>query len=161
MHPPGLLTVWRVVPQPRVVQGPAVDSTASVLRGETNTDKKSQTRDFPGGPVAQGASLVAQTVENWPAMWESWVQSLGWEAPLEEGMTTHSSILAWRTPCIEEPGGVWSRVVKSPTGLNNFQWLRLCAPSAGGPDSIPGQRTRSHMLQLRVCMLQLRPSTAK
>ena len=119
LYPPGFLTVWRVVPQPRVVQGPAVDSTASVLRGETNTNKKSQTRDFPGGPVAQGASLVAQTVENWPATWESWVQSLGWEAPLEEEMTTHSSILAWRIPCIEEPGGVWSRVVKSPTGLND------------------------------------------
>ena len=41
------------------------------------------------------ASLVAQTVKNLPAMWETWVQSLGWEDPLEEGMATHSSILAW------------------------------------------------------------------
>ena len=40
------------------------------------------------------ASLVAQTVKNLPAMWEAWVQSLGWEDPLEEGMATHSSILA-------------------------------------------------------------------
>ena len=40
--------------------------------------------------------LVAQTVKNQPAMWETWVQSLGWEDPLEEDMTTHSSILAWR-----------------------------------------------------------------
>ena len=39
---------------------------------------------------------------------ETWVQSLGQEDPLEEGMTTHSSILAWRIPCIEEPGGLWS-----------------------------------------------------
>ena len=44
------------------------------------------------------ASLVAQTVKNLPAMWETWVRSLGWEDPLEEGMVTHSSILAWRTP---------------------------------------------------------------
>ena len=44
------------------------------------------------------ASLVAQTVKNLPAMWETWVQSLGWEDPLEEGMATHSSILAWRIP---------------------------------------------------------------
>ena len=44
------------------------------------------------------ASLVAQTVENPPAMRETWVRSLGWEDPLEEGMTTHSSILAWRIP---------------------------------------------------------------
>ena len=43
-------------------------------------------------------SLVAQTVKNLPAMWETWVQSLGWEDPLEEGMTTNSSILAWRVP---------------------------------------------------------------
>ena len=42
------------------------------------------------------ASLVAQTVKNSPAMWETWVRSLGWEDPLEEGMATHSSILAWR-----------------------------------------------------------------
>ena len=39
---------------------------------------------------------------------ETWVRSLGQEDPLEEGMTTHSSILAWRIPCIEEPGGLWS-----------------------------------------------------
>ena len=45
-----------------------------------------------------GASLVAQTVKNLPAVQESWVQSLGWEGPLEEGMATNSSILAWRIP---------------------------------------------------------------
>ena len=44
------------------------------------------------------ASLVAQLVKNLPAMWETWVQSLGWEDPLEEGMATHLSILAWRIP---------------------------------------------------------------
>jgi len=42
------------------------------------------------------ASLVAQMVKNPPEIWETWVQSLGWEDPLEEGMATHSSILAWR-----------------------------------------------------------------
>ena len=44
------------------------------------------------------ASLVAQMVKNPPAMRETWVQPLGWEDPLEEGMVTHSSILAWRIP---------------------------------------------------------------
>ena len=44
------------------------------------------------------ASLVAQLVKNLPAMLETWVQSLGWEDPLEEGMATHSSTLAWRIP---------------------------------------------------------------
>ena len=44
------------------------------------------------------ASLVAQTVKRLPAMWETWVQSLGREDPLEKGKATHSSILAWRIP---------------------------------------------------------------
>ena len=44
------------------------------------------------------ASLRAQLVKNLPAMWETWVQSLGWEDPLEKGKTTDSSILAWRIP---------------------------------------------------------------
>ena len=44
------------------------------------------------------ASLVGQTVKNLPAMLETWVLSLGWEEPLEEGIATHSSILAWRVP---------------------------------------------------------------
>ena len=43
--------------------------------------------------------------KNPPAMWETWVRSLGWEEPLEEGMATHSSILAWRILWAEEPGG--------------------------------------------------------
>ena len=44
------------------------------------------------------ASLAAQLVKNLPAMWETWVQSLRWEDPLEKGKSTHSSILAWKTP---------------------------------------------------------------
>ena len=52
----------------------------------------------------KGASLVAQLVKNPPAMRETLVQSLGWEDPLEEGMATHSSILAWRIPWMEKPG---------------------------------------------------------
>ena len=44
------------------------------------------------------ASLVAQLVKNMPAVLETWVQSLGWEDPLEKGMATHSSILIWRVP---------------------------------------------------------------
>ena len=51
---------------------------------------------------------MAQTVKNLPALWETWVRSLGWEDSLEKGMTTHSSILAWRIPWTEEPGGLQS-----------------------------------------------------
>ena len=54
------------------------------------------------------ASLVAQTVKNAPAFQETWVPSLGWEDPLEEDMAIHSSILAWRIPWTEEPGGLQS-----------------------------------------------------
>ena len=51
---------------------------------------------------------MAQRVENLPAMQETWVQFLGQEDPLEKGMVTHSSILAWRIPRTEEPGGLQS-----------------------------------------------------
>ena len=50
------------------------------------------------------ASLMVQQVKNRPAMWETWVQSLGWEDSLEKEMATHSSILAWKIPKTEEPG---------------------------------------------------------
>ena len=54
------------------------------------------------------ASLVVQSVKNLPAVQEIWVQSLGWEDPLQNGMATHCSILAWRIPWTEEPG--WATV---------------------------------------------------
>ena len=52
------------------------------------------------------ASLIAQLVKNPPAVQETWVPSLGWEDPLEKGTATHSSMLAWRIPWTEEPGGL-------------------------------------------------------
>ena len=54
------------------------------------------------------ASLVAQRLKCLPGMWETWVQSLGWEDPLEKEMATHSSTLAWRIPWREEPGRLQS-----------------------------------------------------
>ena len=54
------------------------------------------------------ASPVAQLVKNLPAMWETWLQSLGWEDPLEKEMAIHSSILPRRIPWVEEPGGLQS-----------------------------------------------------
>ena len=64
--------------------------------------------------------LVAQMVKNMPAMWETWVRSLGWEDPLEEGMATHPSILAWRMPM--DRGTWWATVhgvAESWTQLSN------------------------------------------
>ena len=60
--------------------------------------------NFPGG----------SKVKNLPAMQKTWVQSLGWEDPLEEGMATHTSILAWKIPRTEEPGR-----------LQSMGWLRV------------------------------------
>ena len=51
---------------------------------------------------------MAQTIKNMPAMWETQVQSLGWEDPLEKGMATQSNILAWRIRWTGEPGGLQS-----------------------------------------------------
>ena len=71
------------------------------------------------GGLPAGASLVTQTVKNLPEMQEPWVQSLSQENPLEEGMATHSSILAWRIPWTEEPG------VDPVHGVTKSQtWLR-------------------------------------
>ena len=52
--------------------------------------------------------LVAQMVKSLPTMWETWVQSLGQEDLLEKEMATHSSILVWKTPWMEEPGKLQS-----------------------------------------------------
>ena len=63
---------------------------------------------FKGSPGDPEASLVAQTVKNLLPMQETQVQSLGWEDLMEKGMTTHSSILAWKIPWTEKPGGLQS-----------------------------------------------------
>ena len=65
-----------------------------------------------------GASLVVQTVKHLPTMLETWVRSLVWEDPLEEGMVTHSNILAWRIPMDR---GAWHAVVDGVTK----SWARL------------------------------------
>ena len=77
------------------------------------------------------ASLVAQRLKSLPAMQETWVRSLGREDPLEKEMATHSSILAWRIPWTEEPGGLqstgWQRV-GTTEGLHLLQNIQssLC-----------------------------------
>ena len=69
---------------------------------------------MPSDPpvTSEWATLVAQTVKNPPAVREAWVQSLGWEDPPEEGMATHSSILAWRIPM---DTGAWQATVHGVT----------------------------------------------
>ena len=88
-----------------------------------------------GYPVQYSwASLVAQTVKNLPAMWETWIQSLGWKDSLEEGMATHSSIIARR---ILMDRGVWWATVhgiaKSQTWLSNSAQHPLQYSCLGNP----------------------------
>ena len=78
-------------------------------------------------------------------MWETGVQSQGREAPLEKEMATHSSILAWETPCTEEPGGLppWGRKEADTTSLSpTFQ-----VPTVQGKNEVP-KRTGAHPLQI-------------
>ena len=87
---------------------------------------------------------MVQRLKRLPAMWETWVRSLGWEDPLEKEMATHSSILAWRIPWMEETGGLQSMGLKESdtteqlhiTSLHfwaipaSMPLLLLCASSA-------------------------------
>ena len=75
------------------------------------------------------ASLVTQMVKNLPAMQETWVRSLGWDDSLEEGMATHSSILAWEIPQTEEPGrlpSMGSQRVGHSWVINTFTFHFQC-----------------------------------
>ena len=74
------------------------------------------------------ASLVAQMVKNLPAVWETWVQSLGWEDPLEDDMATHSSILAWRIP-MDRRG--WWATVHGVTESDMTEQLSTAQPILG------------------------------
>ena len=83
------------------------------------------------------SSCVAQLVKNLPAMWETWVQSLSWEDPLEKGKATHSSILAWRIP--------WTTVhgdARSQTWLSylHFHFLYSTHPASNTPYTSTGLR---------------------
>ena len=85
------------------------------------------------GLVFRRASLVAQLVKNLPVTWETWVRSLVWEDPLEEGMATHSSILAWRIPMDRGAGqaavhGVCTTCY-SIVRVICYQLLRITSPS--------------------------------
>ena len=65
---------------------------------------------------------MAQMVKNPPAIWETWVRSLGWEDPLEEGMATHSSILSWRVPMDR---GAWQATVHGVRKRHDLRGLTL------------------------------------
>ena len=77
---------------------------------------KAKEQGYPGASLqTPRASLMAQVIKNLHARWETWVRSLGPEDHLEEGMTTHSSILAREMPWTGEPGGLQSAGLQSLT----------------------------------------------
>ena len=80
---------------------------------------------------------MAQKVKNLPAVRETWVPSLGGEDPLEKGMATHSSILAWEDPWTEEPGGLQSMGHKEPDMTEQLTLFSII----GSPD--PSRQNRS------------------
>ena len=70
---------------------------------------------FYVGQTSKPYFLMAQMVKSFPAVRETWVRYLDWEDPLEKEMATHSNILAWRNPWMEEPGGLQSMELQSRT----------------------------------------------
>ena len=91
-------------------------------------------------PGSLWASLVAQSVKSLPAMQETRVQPLGWEDALEKEMATHSSILAWRIPGTEEPGGLqsmWSQELDMIEQLSTLAHLLSVSPQ--GPRALNWQ----------------------
>ena len=84
------------------------------------TTRKHQERDL-SPDMFYSASLVPQMVKNLPAVWETWARSLGGEDPLEEGVVTHSSILAWRMPVDR---GAWRATVHVVAKIRATQQLR-------------------------------------
>ena len=117
------------------------------------------------------ASLVAQMIKNPPEMQETRVQSLGWEDPLEEGMATHSSILAWRIPM--DRGAWWAivhRVAKSQTRLKQLsvhahtlrivnQHIDILVRNVKKRPSLPWSHSLGHLIEKRT-LSQGKPSSS-
>ena len=84
-----------------------------------NNTKVAQLKLFEIPTQIWCAFLLAQSVQNLPAMKETWIRFLGGEDPLEKKTVTHSSILAWKIPWTEEPGGLQSMGSQSQTQLSD------------------------------------------
>ena len=82
-------------------------SLEPIMQSEAKSEKEKQT-SYINPIYMRSRKMVAQLVKNLPAMQETWIRSPGWEDPLEEGMATHSSVLAWGIPSTEEPGRLQS-----------------------------------------------------
>ena len=94
----------------------------SLFHRASRTHCKGKLVQLPSNPTLGNhwASLVAQRLKRLPGMQETWVQSLGWEDPLEKETAIHSSTLAWRIPWTEEPDGLQSKESDSTERLHSI-----------------------------------------
>ena len=102
-------------------------------------------------------NFIVQTVKDLSKMQETGVQSLGWEDPLEKGMATHSSILAWRIPWTEKPGGLQFEIISDLTKKLRNSAKKSCVPftqlaqmlmSSTHPIMIKTRKLKSHLKTL-------------
>ena len=134
--------------------GGSVDKESTCNAGDTGSIPGSgrsagEVIGYP--PQFSWASLVAQLVKNLPAAWETWVQSLGWEDPLEKETATDSSILAWRIPWTEESGGysLWGHKESDMT-----EWLKRRTIDEE-PEAASGLKYMKAGTEAQVCLLML------
>ena len=92
----------------RILENAEKVSWEKIRSFEIGESERSCRPDFRSNYQADRAFLMAQMVKHLPTMRETWVQSLGWEDPLEKDMATHSSTLTWKIPWTEEPGRLQS-----------------------------------------------------
>ena len=98
--------------------------------------------------VLAGASLVAQMVKSPPAVWEPWVQSLGWEDPLEKGMAIHSSILAWSIALDRQ---AWCTSVHEVLQARILEWVAFSLLQL----TVPTQESNQGLLHCKQILYQL------
>ena len=110
-----LIVLYLLLHKAQLVKNPpAIRETTVGLLGSRRSPGEAT-----GCPLQHSwASLVAQLAKSLPSVQETWVPSLGWEDPMEKGMATHSSILAWRIP--------WNGVAMSQTRLSDFHYMLRC-----------------------------------
>ena len=94
-----------------------------------------------------GETLLAQRLKCLPTMQETWVRALGREVPLEKEMATHSSMLAWRIPWMEEPGKLQSMGSQSRTRLSELTSLHFTLPKPGNPGHLYSGRNDRFRLE--------------
>ena len=113
-------------------------------------DEKDTSQDQSSENRLALISLVVQTGKNLPAMWETQVQSLGQGDPLEKGMATHSSILAWRIPWIEEPGRLQSMSLQTDTKSWHDWTTNILALPDWRRDEVNRRLWNTHTQQIKV-----------